>query len=123
VVLGSFLAEVRKVRGLTQQELAEISGIPQPNLSAFERDRRVPSAASLHRIIHACGFVLSAAAGTSVVRARPPIGDDPLDQLIDDLIDAPRAEPPQLSAEQHAEQLVAVLDLASEIVRSRGTRS
>lgn len=47
-------------RGLSQSALAELAGIPQPNLSAYERDRRCPSAETLNRLVMACGYQLAA---------------------------------------------------------------
>ena len=60
---GAFIASVRRSRGLTQAQLAEVSGVQQSNISAIEQDRRQPSAATLHRLVHACGFELLASAG------------------------------------------------------------
>lgn len=45
--------EVRRLRldaGLTQSELAERSGVAQPNIAAYERGARRPSAAMLARL-------------------------------------------------------------------------
>ncbi|GAA1706170.1 helix-turn-helix domain-containing protein [Propioniferax innocua] len=41
----------RRLRaGLTQAQLAERSGVPQPNIAAYERGRRRPSPATLERL-------------------------------------------------------------------------
>lgn len=40
----------RRAIGLSQSQLARAAGIPQPNLSAYENGRRVPSAEVLDRI-------------------------------------------------------------------------
>ncbi|MGI8710532.1 MAG: helix-turn-helix domain-containing protein, partial [Acidimicrobiales bacterium] len=42
-VYGAFLRQVRRSRGMTQAQLAEVCGISQPNLSAYENDRRSPT--------------------------------------------------------------------------------
>lgn len=45
--------EVRDLRvaaGLTQQQLAERAGVPQPNIAAYESGRRTPAPATLDRI-------------------------------------------------------------------------
>jgi len=60
---GSFIRRVRESRGLSQSDVAEITGIPQPSLSAYERDRRLPTADTLNRILAGCGYVLEAVAG------------------------------------------------------------
>jgi transcriptional regulator with XRE-family HTH domain len=60
---GAFIRQVRASRGLTQVELARIVGIEQPNLSAYENDRQMPSADVLNRILVGCGYILEATAG------------------------------------------------------------
>jgi len=40
----------RDAMGLTQRELAVRSGIPQPNIAAYETGRRSPSAATMDRL-------------------------------------------------------------------------
>jgi len=60
---GAFIREVRSSRGLTQTELARIVGIEQPNISAYENDRQMPSADMLNRILTGCGYLLEATAG------------------------------------------------------------
>jgi len=42
--------ELRLAAGLTQGELAARSGVAQPNIAAYERGQRVPSAAMLDRL-------------------------------------------------------------------------
>lgn len=43
----------RRAAGLSQSELARAAGVPQPNLSAYENDRRSPSPQVLERITRA----------------------------------------------------------------------
>lgn len=40
----------RRAAGLSQSQLVEAAGVPQPNLSAYENGRRVPSPEVLERI-------------------------------------------------------------------------
>lgn len=40
----------RIAAGLTQKQLAERSGVPQPNIAAYERGRRTPSASTAARL-------------------------------------------------------------------------
>ncbi len=44
------LKESRVAAGLTQRELSERSGVPQPNISAYEAGRRAPTAATRSRL-------------------------------------------------------------------------
>ena len=60
---GAFIKRARTSRGLTQVQLARITGIEQPNLSAYENDRQMPSADTLNRILVGCGYLLEATAG------------------------------------------------------------
>lgn len=60
---GAFIRQARISRDLTQVELAGIVGIEQPNLSAYENDRQMPSADVLNRIVVGCGYLLEATAG------------------------------------------------------------
>ncbi len=69
---GTFLQQVRTSRRLTQTQLAEVTGISQPNLSAYENDRRVPTMDVLNRILVACGYQLVADGGSRQVRAPLP---------------------------------------------------
>ena len=44
------LRQLRRRAGLSQRELAELTGIAQPNISAYESGRLTPSPATLARI-------------------------------------------------------------------------
>jgi predicted nucleotidyltransferase len=47
------VAGLRRRAGLTQQQLADASGVAQPNIAAYERGTRVPSAKMLARLAEA----------------------------------------------------------------------
>lgn len=118
---GTLIAKARKGRGITQLQLAEISGVEQANISAIETGRRGPSAATLHRLLHACGFDLIAEAGPARL-ACPPPGDDP---LFESLLQPPRPddEPPIVGPDTpmsvRVQVLTAALDAAEAVVRAR----
>lgn len=100
---------------MTQAELSEISGISQPNLSAFENDRRQPTIDTLARLLCACGYELAAVAGERVVYAPlPRAGWFPDDDLPPALSDDPPDEPPLVgpdtSIEDRVRMITAVLD-------------
>lgn len=44
------VAAIRRRAGLTQRQLAELSGVAQPNIAAYERGTRRPSAKMLARL-------------------------------------------------------------------------
>jgi transcriptional regulator with XRE-family HTH domain len=60
------IREARTAAGLTQTELSRRSGTSQATLSAYENSQRVPSAATLERILAGAGRRLS-----TVPAARP----------------------------------------------------
>lgn len=64
---GAFIRAVRESRGISQDQLARTVGISQPNVSAYEHDRRIPNTDTLNKLLVACGYQLAAADGTRVV--------------------------------------------------------
>ena len=117
---GSFLQEIRRSRRLSQGELAEIVGISQPNLSAYENDRRVPSADTLNRLLVACGYQLVAKAGDRAIPCPlPRVGwfpdeDDP-PRLADDPADERSTVDVHTPLAERAAMLTAVLELADSL--------
>jgi transcriptional regulator with XRE-family HTH domain len=77
---GAFLRKVRETRGLTQAEVARMAGIAQPNLSAYERDRRMPTIDVFNRILATCGYELAADGGSTVVHCPLPAALVPADE-------------------------------------------
>ena len=61
------IREARTAAGLTQTQLARRSGTSQATLSAYESAERVPSAATLERILAAAGRRLTAVPATRPV--------------------------------------------------------
>lgn len=114
---GSFLRSVRTSRGLTQAQLAEFAGLSQPNLSAYENDRRMPTLEVANRILAACGYQLVAEGGRREVRAPlPRVGWFPLEDRPPRSEDDPPDEAPTIAwdapAEQRARAFEAVLEIA-----------
>ena len=64
---GSLIRDARLAAGLTQAELAARSATSQATLSAYERDRKVPSASTLARLLAAAGRRLSTQPATRPV--------------------------------------------------------
>lgn len=56
--VGDVIRRARSERGWGQRRLAEVSGVPQPNIAAIETGARVPSLAMVHRLVRACGLQL-----------------------------------------------------------------
>jgi len=119
---GSFIRRVRESRGLSQSEVAEITGIPQPSLSAYERDRRLPTADTLNRIVAGCGYVLEAVAGDErVVCTVPRVGWFPDDAWRPELGEPTVTEPSTIDADAdptvraaHVEAVLALGDALRE---------
>jgi transcriptional regulator with XRE-family HTH domain len=57
-VSSALLQLARLKAGLTQRELAEQAGVPVTMISAYERDLRQPTVATLLRLLRAAGFDL-----------------------------------------------------------------
>ena len=53
------LKEKRIERNLTQKELAELSGVPQQNISAYENNARIPGADALYALAEALGATMN----------------------------------------------------------------
>jgi transcriptional regulator with XRE-family HTH domain len=108
-VYGTFVRAVREARGLTQQDLSQVSGIAQTNISAIENGRRIPSADTMNRLVVSCGFALAATTGDRTIYCELPE-----DLWSRRLPDDPPDEPPSLAATasptERAELLEAVLD-------------
>jgi transcriptional regulator with XRE-family HTH domain len=56
---ASLIRQARMRRGLSQAELAELSGRDRAQLARWERGVNVPSFENLRDLLHACGFDLS----------------------------------------------------------------
>ncbi|MEP6623710.1 MAG: helix-turn-helix domain-containing protein [Acidimicrobiia bacterium] len=111
---GGTIRDARRERGLTQTQLAEISGIRQPNISAIESGRRLPSADTLLRLLVSCGGELVATVGAKQLPCVPP------DDWFDDETSA--GAPPlgsDLPVATRARMLVAALDASEAVLRSR----
>lgn len=54
-LVGDNCARIRKERGLTQEQLAERSGLTQQYLSDLERGKRNPTIVTLYEISQALG--------------------------------------------------------------------
>lgn len=114
---GDFVRTVRRSRGLSQAQLAEVSMVPQPNLSAIEHDRRTPSAETLNRILVACGYELAAVAGDTTIHCPlPRVGwfpdeDDP-GPVEGDPLDEEPSLAPGAPIEARLQAIEAVLEAA-----------
>ncbi len=92
---------------MTQADLAAASGIDQPNVSAIETGRRIPSAPTFALLVRSCGYEVAAVAGDDAV---------PLGRHTDV---EPAEPPPPMTEEERRRALVAVLEVSDAIVRSR----
>lgn len=112
---GSFLRSVRESRRLTQAELASISGVPQPNISAIENDRRMPTADTLNRLLVGCGYELAATAGNRTIYCPlPRAGWFPDDDLPARLPGDPPDEEPVVGPDTPLEDRVAIINAVLE---------
>ena len=112
------MRRVRESRELSQAQLAEISGVSQPNISAIENDRRLPSIETLSRLVVACGYELAAVAGDRTIYGPiPKVGwfpDEDLPPALPD--DPPDEEPvvgPHTSMADRVRVIMAVLEAST----------
>ena len=57
--LGPTLRRLRRLRGMSQRDVAQASGITRPMLSGYERGRTLPSVETLDRLLAALGASLA----------------------------------------------------------------
>lgn len=55
LLVGTNFARIRRERGLTQEQVAEVSGISQQYISDLERGRRNPTVVTLFHLAEAIG--------------------------------------------------------------------
>ena len=116
---GSFIRQVRTSRGMSQAVLADVAGISQPNLSAYERDRRIPTADTLNRILVACGYEMAAVAGERIVFCPLPVtGWFPDEDNPPALRGDPADEPPTITADTPMPERVAAITTVLELAEA-----
>lgn len=103
-MVGTLVAEVRERRGWSQAQLAAASGIDQPNISAIENGRRIPTAETLAALLESCGYELGAVGPDGAITAPPMV--------------EPAAPPPALTADERRRAMIAVLEVAEATIRS-----
>ena len=52
------MIEAREEKGLSQRELAEISGVKQPAIARLERMKATPQIDTLFRVLHPLGYTI-----------------------------------------------------------------
>jgi transcriptional regulator with XRE-family HTH domain len=52
------LRRLRRLKGLTQRDLADLAHVPQPTIAAIETGQREPSLSLLSRIVESAGYAL-----------------------------------------------------------------
>ena len=120
-----FLRALRRSRGMSQADVAGLVGTDQGVVSAYEHDRRVPSAEMLNRIVVACGYVLVATddRGRQVRAPLPRRGWFPDDDLPAPDPDDPAGEEPTLDRDAPMDERVtalrAALDTAVAVLDAR----
>ncbi len=55
-MIGKILKTMRKIKGLTQNELAILTGIPQNTISQYENSKFEPNYKTVETISKCCGF-------------------------------------------------------------------
>lgn len=55
-MIGKIIKTMRKVKGITQEDLSRLTGIPQNTISQYETDKFEPNYNTLYKISECCGF-------------------------------------------------------------------
>lgn len=133
---GEILRKKRGERGMSQRALAERAGIPQPNVSAYERGRRVPTAETLQRLEAALAATLTervavARVGILDAAARRGLGDvrvfgsvaraDVSPQSDLDLLVHPAATSSIFDVAAFREEVESLVGARVDVVSDRGT--
>lgn len=58
---GEVVRAAREKAGLSQRQLAVLSGVPQPRIAEYERGRALPRIDSMEALLGACGLRLTTA--------------------------------------------------------------
>ena len=107
---GAFVRHVREAAGLTQCDLAAVSGMQQSNISAIESGRRRPSADTLNRLLVASGFELAAVGREHILYCPlPKAGWFPDEDLPAPHPDDPVDERPSVGADRPVEERAAII--------------
>jgi transcriptional regulator with XRE-family HTH domain len=78
--LGTVLTVLRIIRGLTQDQLAQVSGLRSGTISDYERGKMVPGLITAQRLLEAMGYSFSALdqARALISSLRPHASEDEL---------------------------------------------
>ena len=90
--VGRRIRRLRRVRGLTQKQICEATGLDTSGLSRYENGYQVPNSQGLRRLAEALGVttdeLLGASPGSALEQLEdwllrfPPVHHDPLRRLI-----------------------------------------
>ncbi|WP_440708111.1 helix-turn-helix domain-containing protein [Herbiconiux sp. YIM B11900] len=134
--VGQQIRRRRLEAGLSQRQLALRSGVPQPNIAAYERDRRVPATETMQRLGAALDLptlarvraardeILSAAARRRIgdVRVFGSVARDEAGSDSDvDLLVHPEAEASIFDVAGFMAEVEELLGVNVDVVSDRGT--
>jgi len=80
VSAATLITRVRLQCGYSQAELARRSGVPRTSVNAYERGRRMPTSATLVRLVEACGYMLD-------VRPRQQVEEQAAARALEQVLD------------------------------------
>lgn len=91
-MVGDRIRTLRKERGLTQQQLEQMTGIAQKNISSYESNKLKPSGRTLQRFAAAFNVDVSELSGQNPTEPALAIDDSELLQMFRDLQMLPDTE-------------------------------
>jgi len=89
---GQHLAELREAAGLTQQQLADKLGLPQSNITFWERSEKPPRGEVLSKLAHAVGVSVDVLLGVTPPKPKRQAAKGRLQQVFESAGKLPRRQ-------------------------------
>jgi len=89
---GQHLAELREASGLTQQQLADKLGVPQSNITFWERSEKPPRGEVLSKFAHAVGVSVDVLLGVTPPKPKRQVAKGRLQQVFESAGRLPRRQ-------------------------------
>jgi transcriptional regulator with XRE-family HTH domain len=89
---GQHLAELREAAGLTQQQLADKLGVPQSNITFWERSEKPPRGEVLSKLAHAVSVSVDVLLGVTPPKPKRQAAKGRLQQVFESAGKLPRRQ-------------------------------
>jgi transcriptional regulator with XRE-family HTH domain len=120
--LGRALTVLRVIKGLSQKEVATLTGFRQNLVSKWESGRTIPSFAAVDAILHTLGFSLMTLE-RALQLVRDPMGPEPVPRVLSRALEPDLAELPEMVGEAVAQWYLRVMKRGVVVNDSGSTQS